>query len=132
MPASIRYTAKDSNRLRSGVTDGDLEVLTAILSSSDLSFVTDKNTRFSYGQEQETIVLSEHDQQEIIINYLDETAILQAREWYKSVSSGQGFEIDLDGGGTYLWCVIMSDSYVESRVGDTLEYSIPFKVRWTN
>lgn len=130
MLANIRYTVQDSNRIRAGVLPDDIEVLSAILRVSDLAFTTDKKTKFSYDGVPETIVLTEFDTQSITISYIDETTILQVREWYKSVSDGTTFEIDLTGGGTYLPCIITSEGYSEPRIGDTLEYSVPFTVRW--
>jgi len=130
MPANIRYTAKTSNRLRAGVTAGTVQILSATLTVSDLSFVTDKKARFAYDGSPEVIVNGEHDAQKITINYLDATDILQAREWYKSVSDGTQFELDLDGTDTYANAMLTSSSYNESRIGDTLEYSISFEIRW--
>jgi len=131
MPANIRYIVQDSNRMRVGQVPGTELILSAILRTSDLSFMTDGKTKFSYDGTPETITLAEDDNQKITISYLTETAILQVREWYKSVSDGSQFEIDLDGSGNYQFCVLKTKQYAEQRIGDTLEYSVAFEVRWT-
>jgi len=131
MAANIRYTALASNRLRAGITAGTQQVLTATLTVSDLTFQTTKKSRKPYEGPEETIVLDENDFQNLTISYLDATAILQAREWYKSVSGGETFEIDVDGGSAYANCVLMDAKYSESRMSDETVYSVSFRVRWT-
>lgn len=135
MPANIRYVAQASNRLRSTSTAGLQYVLTVQLSASDLSFETKRKTRISYGAQHEIIKLSEIDIQSLTMNYIEDSGetdgyLQQVREWYKSVSDGTPFEIDIDGVSGYKTCILLSEKYSESRNGTIDEWSVGFKVKW--
>lgn len=135
MAAKIRYTIKSSNRIRSTSVVGEASILSATLVTSDLTFDLTKKVRRSYGGTTETIILSDEDNQQISLSYIEESgeddnSLAHVREWFKSVMGGELFELDLNDSGTYSPCKLISDSYREVRIGSTMEYSIPFKVRW--